>query len=177
MITLILLITLLGIPLDRYPLGNSSLRMLYGASTIPYCPKSNRKSSNLQLLKTAGFKPCKTKSMNLIDWTYGTLVPLTVHTVPMINALKWIYKEKLDDMVNVLKKKGTFCTKGFRHEEGLDLETPLPRCSGIFINQAKYANEILKKFDLHKSDPDDTPMVVRTRLEKYNWQFLSSLEI
>ncbi|GKF40216.1 hypothetical protein Tco_0120277 [Tanacetum coccineum] len=23
------------------------------------------------LLKTAGFKPCKTKSMNLIDWTYG----------------------------------------------------------------------------------------------------------
>ncbi|GKF89408.1 hypothetical protein Tco_0263371 [Tanacetum coccineum] len=23
------------------------------------------------LLKTAGFKPCKTKSINLIDWTYG----------------------------------------------------------------------------------------------------------
>ncbi|GJR65242.1 retrovirus-related pol polyprotein from transposon TNT 1-94 [Tanacetum coccineum] len=141
-------------------------------------PTSEASSSGKSyLLKTAGFKPCKTKSMNLIDWTYGTLVPLTVHTVPMINALKWIYKEKLDDMVNVLKKKGTFCTKGFRHEEGLDLETPLPRCSGIFINQAKYANEILKKFDLHKSDPDDTPMVVRTRLEKYNWQFLSSLEI
>ncbi|GJS47932.1 retrovirus-related pol polyprotein from transposon TNT 1-94 [Tanacetum coccineum] len=30
---------------------------------------------------------------------------------------------------------------------------------GIFINQSKYANEILKKFDLHKSDPVDTPMV------------------
>ncbi|GJY84614.1 retrovirus-related pol polyprotein from transposon TNT 1-94 [Tanacetum coccineum] len=68
--TLILLITLLGIPLDRYPLGNSLLRMLCGASTIPYCPKSNRKTSNLQLLKTAGFKPCKKKSMNLIDWTH-----------------------------------------------------------------------------------------------------------
>ncbi|GJS22702.1 retrovirus-related pol polyprotein from transposon TNT 1-94 [Tanacetum coccineum] len=48
---------ILGIPLDRYPLGNSLLRMLCGASTIPYCPKSNRKTSNLQLLKTAGFKP------------------------------------------------------------------------------------------------------------------------
>ncbi|GKF18880.1 hypothetical protein Tco_0063798 [Tanacetum coccineum] len=66
----ILLITLLGIPLDWYPLGNSLLRMLCGDSTIPYCPKSNQKTSNLQLLKTAGFKPCKKKSMNLIDWTY-----------------------------------------------------------------------------------------------------------
>ncbi|GJR50957.1 retrovirus-related pol polyprotein from transposon TNT 1-94 [Tanacetum coccineum] len=27
---------------------------------------------------------------------------------------------------------------------------------GIFINQSKYANEILKKFDFHKSDPVDT---------------------
>ncbi|GJR99693.1 retrovirus-related pol polyprotein from transposon TNT 1-94 [Tanacetum coccineum] len=34
-------------------------------------PKSNRKTSNLQLLKTVGFKPCKKKFMNLIDWTYG----------------------------------------------------------------------------------------------------------
>ncbi|GKE75682.1 retrovirus-related pol polyprotein from transposon TNT 1-94, partial [Tanacetum coccineum] len=30
---------------------------------------------------------------------------------------------------------------------------------GIFINQSKYAKEILKKFDLHNSDPVDTPMV------------------
>ncbi|GJR99687.1 retrovirus-related pol polyprotein from transposon TNT 1-94 [Tanacetum coccineum] len=37
---------------------------------------------------------------------------------------------------------------------------------GIFINQSKYANEILKKFDLHKSDPVDTPMVKRTKLDE-----------
>ncbi|GJR22743.1 retrovirus-related pol polyprotein from transposon TNT 1-94 [Tanacetum coccineum] len=37
---------------------------------------------------------------------------------------------------------------------------------GIFINQSKYANEILKKFDLHKSDPVDTPMVERTKLDE-----------
>ncbi|GKF55088.1 hypothetical protein Tco_0165428, partial [Tanacetum coccineum] len=36
---------------------------------------------------------------------------------------------------------------------------------GIFINQSKYENEILKKFDLHKSDPIDTPMVERTKLD------------
>ncbi|GKF34994.1 retrovirus-related pol polyprotein from transposon TNT 1-94, partial [Tanacetum coccineum] len=34
-LTLILLITSLGIPLDRYPLGNNLLQMLCGASTIP----------------------------------------------------------------------------------------------------------------------------------------------
>ncbi|GJT63646.1 retrovirus-related pol polyprotein from transposon TNT 1-94 [Tanacetum coccineum] len=37
---------------------------------------------------------------------------------------------------------------------------------GIFINQSKYANEILKKFNLHKSDPVDTPTVERTKLDE-----------
>ncbi|GKB82017.1 retrovirus-related pol polyprotein from transposon TNT 1-94 [Tanacetum coccineum] len=37
---------------------------------------------------------------------------------------------------------------------------------GIFINQSKYANEILKKFDLHKSNHVDTPMVERTKLDE-----------
>ncbi|GJY67748.1 retrovirus-related pol polyprotein from transposon TNT 1-94 [Tanacetum coccineum] len=37
---------------------------------------------------------------------------------------------------------------------------------GIFINQSKYANEILNKFDFHKSDPVDTPMVERTKLNE-----------
>ncbi|GKC28079.1 retrovirus-related pol polyprotein from transposon TNT 1-94, partial [Tanacetum coccineum] len=37
---------------------------------------------------------------------------------------------------------------------------------GIFINQSKYAKEILKKFDLHNSDAVDTPMVDRTKLDE-----------
>nr|GEW08915.1 uncharacterized mitochondrial protein AtMg00810-like [Tanacetum cinerariifolium] len=37
---------------------------------------------------------------------------------------------------------------------------------GIFINQSKYANEILKKFDCYKSDPVDTPMVERSKLDE-----------
>ncbi|GKF53245.1 hypothetical protein Tco_0160155 [Tanacetum coccineum] len=35
---------------------------------------------------------------------------------------------------------------------------------GVFINQSKYANEILKKFD--QSDPVDTPMVEQTKLDE-----------
>nr|GEU63552.1 retrovirus-related Pol polyprotein from transposon TNT 1-94 [Tanacetum cinerariifolium] len=37
---------------------------------------------------------------------------------------------------------------------------------GIFINQSKYTNEILKKFDFHKSDPVNTPMVKRSKLDE-----------
>ncbi|GJW01454.1 hypothetical protein Tco_1556705 [Tanacetum coccineum] len=38
-----------------------------GASIILYCRKSNRKTSNLLSLKIVGLRPCKMKSMNLID--------------------------------------------------------------------------------------------------------------
>ncbi|GKF57347.1 retrovirus-related pol polyprotein from transposon TNT 1-94 [Tanacetum coccineum] len=44
--------------------------------------------------------------------------------------------------------------------------TPKINPRGILINQSKYANEILKKFDLHKSDPVDTPMVEQTKLDE-----------
>ncbi|GJW57494.1 putative ribonuclease H-like domain-containing protein [Tanacetum coccineum] len=37
---------------------------------------------------------------------------------------------------------------------------------GIFINQSKYAKEIIKKFDLHNSDLVDTPMVDHTKLDE-----------
>ncbi|GJW91803.1 retrovirus-related pol polyprotein from transposon TNT 1-94 [Tanacetum coccineum] len=37
---------------------------------------------------------------------------------------------------------------------------------GIFINQSKYALEILKKYDMESCDPVDTPMVERTKLDE-----------
>ncbi|GJV09276.1 retrovirus-related pol polyprotein from transposon TNT 1-94 [Tanacetum coccineum] len=37
---------------------------------------------------------------------------------------------------------------------------------GIFINQSKYANDILKKYDFHKSDPVDTPIMERSKLDE-----------
>ncbi|GJR82839.1 retrovirus-related pol polyprotein from transposon TNT 1-94 [Tanacetum coccineum] len=43
---------------------------------------------------------------------------------------------------------------------------PLHNPRGIFINQSKYAKEILKKFDLHNSDHVDTPIVERTKLDE-----------
>nr|GEX19928.1 retrovirus-related Pol polyprotein from transposon TNT 1-94 [Tanacetum cinerariifolium] len=37
---------------------------------------------------------------------------------------------------------------------------------GIFINQSKYANEILKKYDFHKSHPIDTSTVELSKLDE-----------
>ncbi|GKC77784.1 retrovirus-related pol polyprotein from transposon TNT 1-94, partial [Tanacetum coccineum] len=36
---------------------------------------------------------------------------------------------------------------------------------GIFINQTKYALEILKKYGMDSSDPVDTPLVEKTKLD------------
>ncbi|GJR02900.1 hypothetical protein Tco_0525884, partial [Tanacetum coccineum] len=40
----------------RYLLGNSLLRMLCGVSTIPYCPKSNQKTSQSAVTKECWFQ-------------------------------------------------------------------------------------------------------------------------
>nr|GFA34076.1 retrovirus-related Pol polyprotein from transposon TNT 1-94 [Tanacetum cinerariifolium] len=61
----------LATPLDRYQLENNSPPMPYGAYTVMYYPKLNRRISNLRLLKTAGFKPWKMRFTNLIDFKYG----------------------------------------------------------------------------------------------------------
>ncbi|GJU30857.1 retrovirus-related pol polyprotein from transposon TNT 1-94 [Tanacetum coccineum] len=115
--TPILLVTLLGLPLDRYPLGNSLLRMLCGASTNPYCPKSNRKTSNLTYeKKTAGLKPRQEESMNLRS-TGRMGISSTSRQCQMIIALKWIYKVKLDEYGDVLKNKARLVAKGLSYKK------------------------------------------------------------
>ncbi|GKD07429.1 copia protein [Tanacetum coccineum] len=37
---------------------------------------------------------------------------------------------------------------------------------GIFLNQSKYALEIIKKYGMEYSDPLDTPMVEKSKLDK-----------
>ncbi|GJR21695.1 retrovirus-related pol polyprotein from transposon TNT 1-94 [Tanacetum coccineum] len=93
----------------------------------------------------------------------------------MIIALKWIYKVKLDEYGDVLKNKARLVAKGFRQEEGLDFEesfAPVARLQvsqnpgGIFINQSKFALEILKKFGMDSCYPVDTPMLDRLKLDE-----------
>ncbi|GJV57172.1 hypothetical protein Tco_1458177 [Tanacetum coccineum] len=58
--------------------------------------------------------------------------------------LKWIYKVKTD-------------------ESGLQISQS-PR--GIFINQSKYASEIVKNYGLHTTDSIDTPMIENKKLDE-----------
>ncbi|GKG30328.1 copia protein, partial [Tanacetum coccineum] len=41
--------------------------------------------------------------------------------------------------------------------------------TGIFINQANYALETLKKYGMDLSDPVDTPMVDQLKLDEDGW--------
>ncbi|GKA86205.1 integrase, catalytic region, zinc finger, CCHC-type containing protein [Tanacetum coccineum] len=103
-----------------------------------------------------------------------TIIGIPSSTLPppdsaMIIALKWIYKVKLDEYGDVLKNKARLVAKGFRQEEGLDFEesfAPVARLEAIRIFISNTASKNMTKFDLHKSDPVDTPMVERTKLDE-----------
>ncbi|GJU31422.1 retrovirus-related pol polyprotein from transposon TNT 1-94 [Tanacetum coccineum] len=64
----------------------------------------------------------------------------------MIITLKWIYKVKLDELGGVLKNKAS------------------PR--GIFLNQSKYASEIIKKYGMKTVDPVNIPMVEKSKVDE-----------
>ncbi|GJU90772.1 retrovirus-related pol polyprotein from transposon TNT 1-94 [Tanacetum coccineum] len=94
----------------------------------------------------------------------------------MIIALKWIYKVKLDEYGDVLNKnKARTCSKkGILKEKSMstnregfvDPENPH---HVIRLKNALYGLKIAPqgmKFDLHKSNPVDTPMVERTKLDE-----------
>nr|GFA46361.1 retrovirus-related Pol polyprotein from transposon TNT 1-94 [Tanacetum cinerariifolium] len=104
------------------------------------------------------------------------------------NPSRPIYKVKLDKYGNVLKNKARLVAKGYRQEEGIDFEesfAPVARIEairifianaaslqvsqspgGIFINQSKFALEILKKFRMDSCDSVDTLIVDRLELDE-----------
>ncbi|PWA93819.1 Integrase, catalytic region, Zinc finger, CCHC-type, Peptidase aspartic, catalytic [Artemisia annua] len=62
----------------------------------------------------------------------------------MIIALKWIFKVKLDEYGEVLKNKARLVDKGYRQEEGIDLEesfAPVARIEAIRIFLANAASQ------------------------------------
>ncbi|GJS00107.1 integrase, catalytic region, zinc finger, CCHC-type containing protein [Tanacetum coccineum] len=88
----------------------------------------------------------------------------------MFITLKWIYKVKLDELGGILKNKARLVACGYRQKEGnnfmesFDPISQSPR--GIFLNQLKYALESLKKYGIESSDPVDTPMVEKSKLDE-----------
>ncbi|GKA50644.1 retrovirus-related pol polyprotein from transposon TNT 1-94, partial [Tanacetum coccineum] len=125
--------------------------------------KSRTKTSKwARVIETAGFTPYN-MNLRIERLKVWELVPRPIYV--MVIALKWIYKVKLDEYGDVLKNKARLVAKGYRQAPGRGLQvSQSPR--GIFINQAKYALETLKKYGMDLSDPVDTPMVDRLKLDE-----------
>ncbi|GJU94675.1 retrovirus-related pol polyprotein from transposon TNT 1-94 [Tanacetum coccineum] len=62
--------------------------------------------------------------------------------------------------------KGTVDPTLFIRRQGKDILLISQSPRGIFLNQSKYALESLKKYGMESSDPVDTPMVEKSKLDK-----------
>ncbi|GJY83334.1 retrovirus-related pol polyprotein from transposon TNT 1-94 [Tanacetum coccineum] len=62
--------------------------------------------------------------------------------------------------------KGTVDPILFIRRQGKDILMILQSSRGIFLNQSKYALESLKKYGMESSDPVDTPMVEKSKLDE-----------
>nr|GEX05379.1 hypothetical protein [Tanacetum cinerariifolium] len=62
--------------------------------------------------------------------------------------------------------KGTMNPTLFIRRQGKDILLISQSPRGIFINQSKYALEPLKKYGMESSDPVDTPMVEKSKLDE-----------
>ncbi|GJV21981.1 retrotransposon protein, putative, ty1-copia subclass [Tanacetum coccineum] len=83
------------------------------------------------------------------------------------------YVAQMNMIIYQMDVKTAFCAKKFMNSIK---ESWTPHCSsedkisqsprGIFINQSKYALESLKKYGMESSDPVDTPMVEKSKLDE-----------
>ncbi|GJY75761.1 retrovirus-related pol polyprotein from transposon TNT 1-94 [Tanacetum coccineum] len=62
--------------------------------------------------------------------------------------------------------KGTVDPTLFIRRQGKDILLISQSPTGIFLNQSKYALESLKKYGMESSDPVDTPMVEKSKLDE-----------
>nr|GEV63087.1 retrovirus-related Pol polyprotein from transposon TNT 1-94 [Tanacetum cinerariifolium] len=70
----------------------------------------------------------------------------------MIIALKWIYKVKLDEYIDVLKNKARLVAKGYRQEEGIDFEESFAPVARIEAVRIFIANAASKNITIYQMD-------------------------
>ncbi|GJY01250.1 retrovirus-related pol polyprotein from transposon TNT 1-94 [Tanacetum coccineum] len=143
---------------------------------LPNFCRHNQKLSNKFLTEPSWIDAMQEKIHEFERLKVWELVPCPDKV--FLIKLKWIYKVKTDEFGGVLKNKARLVAQGFRQEEGIDFDDTfgtvariedykypkIPR--GIFINQSKYASEIVKKYGLHSSNSVDTPMIENKKLDE-----------
>ncbi|GJT65447.1 hypothetical protein Tco_1016927 [Tanacetum coccineum] len=90
-----------------------------------------------------------------------------------IIKLKWLWKKKKNED-QTMDVKTAFLDGPLKEEVYVDTQTPIPQRDGlqihqsprgIFINQAKYTLEILKKHGMEKGQSIGTPMATKPKLD------------
>nr|GFA43797.1 hypothetical protein [Tanacetum cinerariifolium] len=139
-------------------------------------------------MKLAGLKLCKKKSTNLIGFKYGNWRRVSIlrnHDAPVtrIEAIRIFIVNAASKNIIIYQMdfKTAFLNGELKEEvyvsqpKGFidpDHPTHVYRLKkalyglNIFINQSKYALEILTKYGMDTSDPADTPMVDRSKLDE-----------
>ncbi|KAE8659247.1 Lysophosphatidyl acyltransferase 2, putative isoform 1 [Hibiscus syriacus] len=88
-----------------------------------------------------------------------------------IIGARWVFRNKLDESGNIVRNKARLVAQGEFEMSmmgelsfflGLQIKQ---RKDGIFINQAKYVKDMLKKFGLENGKPHDNPMSSSTKLD------------
>ncbi|GJZ87769.1 retrovirus-related pol polyprotein from transposon TNT 1-94 [Tanacetum coccineum] len=158
----------------RKQLATDALWCYYNSVLSKIEPKNFQSAAT----KDCWFQATRYEILDLIDWTMGTMPPPdskgycqeegldfeeSFAPVARLEAIKIFLANAASKNMTVYQMdvKTTFLNGRVKEEVYISQS---PR--GIFINQSKYAKEILKKFDLHNSDPVDTPMVEQRKRDR-----------
>nr|GFB72061.1 retrovirus-related Pol polyprotein from transposon TNT 1-94 [Tanacetum cinerariifolium] len=85
----------------------------------------------------------------------------------MIIALKWIYKVKLDEYVDVLKNKARLVAKGYRQEERINFEESFAPVARIESIRIFIANAASKNMTIYQMDVKTTFLNGKLKEEVY----------
>ncbi|GJW89321.1 integrase, catalytic region, zinc finger, CCHC-type containing protein [Tanacetum coccineum] len=141
---------------DSHPLDNIIRNPLKTSNQDIHCQAASKNITIYQMDVKTAFLNGELKEEVYVHQPEGFVDPERPHHVYRLKKALYGLKQ--------LPALYDTCKVIFWHKDSLrvSVDTNL----GHFINQSKYANEILRNFGLHKSDPVDTPMVERTKLDE-----------
>ncbi|GJY02899.1 retrovirus-related pol polyprotein from transposon TNT 1-94 [Tanacetum coccineum] len=175
----------------RHQLQNEALFCYFDAFLSSVEPKSYKEA----LMKSCWIKPCKTNSMTIrIFLAFVARTNIVVYQMDVKTAFlngilrKDVHVDQPDGFVDpenpnhVYKLKKAFyglkqAPRAWREDKDILLMSMMGKISfflglqisqsprGIFLNQSKYAVEIIKKHGMETSDPVGTHMVEKSKLD------------
>ncbi|GKC03150.1 retrovirus-related pol polyprotein from transposon TNT 1-94, partial [Tanacetum coccineum] len=113
------------------------------------------------------FAPVARLDATRIFLAYAAHMNMIVYQMDVKTAfLNGILREEVYILLSQEFSKGTVDPTLFIRRQGKDILLISQSPRGIFLNQSKYALESLKKYSMESSDPVDTPMVEKSKLDE-----------